>query len=152
MWSVGCMAYEIMLFIQSSDAKIFNKERYLFQGGSCFPMSPYKPKNSVDGDTPTIANNDQVKMILKCLGKQEEETHLSFVTSEYAMKYVKELQGTINHNLCPMLVSNVCHIQTLMSNPRYGEIVSSLLNFNPYFRMTAWECLKHPVFDSVRDK
>ena len=60
-------------------------------------MSPYKPKNEPPSDTPTIANNDQVKMILKCLGKQEDDSDLSFVTSDYALKYVKELQGTIDH-------------------------------------------------------
>ena len=36
-------------------------------------------------------------MILKCLGKQEDDSDLSFVTSDYALKYLKELQGTIDH-------------------------------------------------------
>jgi serine/threonine protein kinase len=32
------------------------------------------------------------------------------------------------------------------------EIVDHLLSFNPYFRPTARELLKHPIFDSVRIK
>ena len=32
------------------------------------------------------------------------------------------------------------------------DIMNSLLNFNPYFRPSALECLKHPVFDVVRDQ
>ena len=28
--------------------------------------------------------------------------------------------------------------------------MSNMLSFNPYFRMTAYECLKHKLFDAVR--
>ena len=31
------------------------------------------------------------------------------------------------------------------------EIMKSMLKFNPYFRMTAFECLQQKVFDNVRD-
>ena len=31
------------------------------------------------------------------------------------------------------------------------DIMKSLLKFNPYFRMTAYECLQAKVFDAVRD-
>lgn len=31
------------------------------------------------------------------------------------------------------------------------EIMKSLLKFNPFFRMTAYECLKSKSFDPVRD-
>lgn len=31
------------------------------------------------------------------------------------------------------------------------EIMKSLLKFNPYFRMTAYECIQSKVFDPVRD-
>ena len=66
-------------------------------------MSPYKPKNDPKAEVPTIANNDQLKMILKVIGKQEETTDLSFVTSEYALKYIRELQGSIDHTATPQL-------------------------------------------------
>ena len=91
-------------------------------------------------------------MILKCLGKQEDDSDLSFVTSDYAMNYVKELQGTIDQDVSPHFTSCLLALQNNMKNSSYVDLVSSLLNFNPYFRMTAWDCLKHPVFDSVRDK
>jgi hypothetical protein len=29
--------------------------------------------------------------------------------------------------------------------------MKNLLNFNPYFRMTAYECLKQKIFDCVRE-
>ena len=31
------------------------------------------------------------------------------------------------------------------------NIFQNLISFNPYFRMTAYECIKNPVFDSVRN-
>ena len=31
------------------------------------------------------------------------------------------------------------------------DILKSLLQFNPKFRPSASECLKHPIFDSVRN-
>jgi hypothetical protein len=56
-------------------------------------MSPCKAKNDDSGsEMPTIANNDQTKMILKGLGMMNNETDLSFVTSEYALRYVEELE------------------------------------------------------------
>ena len=32
------------------------------------------------------------------------------------------------------------------------DIMESLLEFNPYFRPTAKELLKHPIFDEIRVK
>jgi serine/threonine protein kinase len=31
------------------------------------------------------------------------------------------------------------------------EILTSLLQFNPYFRLNAIDCLKHPIFDGIRN-
>jgi hypothetical protein len=56
-------------------------------------MSPCKVKNEEQkGDTPMIGNNDQTKMILKGLGMMNADIDLSFVTSEYALKYIDELE------------------------------------------------------------
>jgi hypothetical protein len=30
------------------------------------------------------------------------------------------------------------------------DLMANMLSFNPYFRMTAYECLKHKIFDAVR--
>jgi hypothetical protein len=32
------------------------------------------------------------------------------------------------------------------------EMMKSLLKFNPYYRMTAFECMQSKVFDAVRDE
>jgi serine/threonine protein kinase len=39
-----------------------------------------------------------------------------------------------------------CH-----SKPEVVEILNNLLQFNPYFRLNASDCLKHPIFDSIRN-
>ena len=36
--------------------------------------------------------------------------------------------------------------------PGFKEILSSLLNFNPYFRWSPSECLAHPIFDDLRSE
>jgi len=37
------------------------------------------------------------------------------------------------------------------SNPELIKIISSLLEFNPNFRLSASELLQNPIFDSIRD-
>jgi hypothetical protein len=74
----------------------------LFQGNSCFPLSPFGKKDGKDGDKTkqhTISKNDQLKVILKDLGIQTDED-LSFITSEHAIQYVRELeQNNCNERL-----------------------------------------------------
>lgn len=35
-------------------------------------------------------------------------------------------------------------------NPQIKDLIIGMLKFNPYFRMTADDCLKHPIFDEIR--
>ena len=51
MWSFGCILYELFRYTLKDDnskfdEKEFQKERYLFQGKSCYPLSPVKAKES----------------------------------------------------------------------------------------------------------
>jgi mitogen-activated protein kinase 1/3 len=50
LWSMGCIVYELLMYItfKGSDEqfkKEFQKTRYLFQGNSCFPLSPFGKKD-----------------------------------------------------------------------------------------------------------
>ena len=51
MWSFGCILYELIKYTirdTSKTAREFNRERYLFQGKSCFPLTPVESeKNDV---------------------------------------------------------------------------------------------------------
>jgi len=47
MWSFGCILYELLKYtIRDSSLPIdeFKKDRYLFQGTSCYPLTPAKKK------------------------------------------------------------------------------------------------------------
>lgn len=96
MWSLGCIIYELILYTLKADKnfeyKDFQKVRYLFQGGSCFPLSPCKTTNNIEaGQNNQVGKTDQVKVILKTLGPQSD-SDLSFVTSNHAIRYVRDLE------------------------------------------------------------
>jgi hypothetical protein len=89
-------------------------------------MSPYKSKHdpgSPKNDVPMIASNDQVKMILKGLGKQNLDTDLSFVTSEYAIKYIEDLEATINREKQAHLPSQLAILRKNIKSESYADIV-----------------------------
>ena len=106
-------------------------------------MSPYKKDNGV----PTIANNDQLKMIIKGLGKLNDQDRC-FISSEHPLKYVKELETSVGDR-APFLETKLSCLKP--EHPELLDIIRNLLSFNPYFRMTALECLSLPVFDQVRN-
>jgi len=60
MWSFGCVLYELLKYTirdPHSDIKDFvDKERILFQGASCFPLSPVN--HSKGNGVIVIANKD----------------------------------------------------------------------------------------------
>ena len=48
-WSFGCILYELIRYTQKNDEtfeKEFQKLRYLFQGTSCYPLSPCKNRQA----------------------------------------------------------------------------------------------------------
>lgn len=175
MWSFGCILFELLKYF-TKDVKTFEKnfqkERYVFQGTSCFPLSPCKnDKNdeinaeSKDKDgkkKKSVGQQDQIKVILRGLGAQTD-ADLSFLTSDHAITYVKELTvflsdkktTTDNDSRPQQLLSKTCQEMTWGINTKTRELLTILMNclsLNPYFRMTAVECLKMSVFDTVRDK
>jgi len=91
MWSFGCILYEMFRYTikdKSFDERQFQKERYLFQGKSCYPLSPVKNQNGeAEKGKNCVDKLDQVKIIVKGLGANSTND-LSFLTSEHAVKYV----------------------------------------------------------------
>jgi mitogen-activated protein kinase 1/3 len=75
-WSLGCILFEMLMYLlhnkddEAYYEKHFQEMRFLFQGDSCFPLSPKDKNKSGKGDSKaTIAKNDQVKVILRHIGK-----------------------------------------------------------------------------------
>ena len=79
---------------QKTDAKDFENKfqdiRFLFQGDSCFPLSPQnknKGENKDEKDKSkkahVVSKHDQIKVILRNIGHQTD-AHLSYISSENA--------------------------------------------------------------------
>ena len=82
-----------------------------------------------------------MKKILDQLGYQDE-SDLSFITDDSALDYHK--------SLCTKTAKG--SFKKLFSKTSDGlvDILTGMLEYNPCFRMTAAECLKSKVFDSIR--
>ena len=83
-----------------------------------------------------------IKIIQRSRSPTEED--LSFVTDDYAEKYIKDLiSGTTSESL----------IQKFQEfSPHLLEILGNLLEINPYYRKPVSELLKSPLFDSIRNE
>lgn len=87
-WSAGCIVSELLYCQDVYIAKGASpSERYLFQGDSCFPLSPVK--NSKGEDKPAVSPSDQLRVILQALGKQKKGD-LSFIADPRAHQYAVE--------------------------------------------------------------
>jgi hypothetical protein len=138
----------------------------LFQGNSCFPLSPCvkddkeRENDGKDKDKDkdkklhVISKNDQVKVILKDLGPQNEQD-LSFLTSENAVQYVRELEMSAHKQTSEtkLLQQRVSKMRTQLTSKmlEIQEIQINFLKLNPFFRMTSYESIKLKIFDNVRD-
>jgi len=73
MWSFGCILFELLKYTckdEKQSKKDFLKERYLFQGNSCFPLSPIRTQKGEDSNI--IAHDDQLNLVIRALGIQTQ--------------------------------------------------------------------------------
>ena len=89
-----------------------------------------------------VSKTDQLKLILDTLGEPTEED-LSFITEKQARDYVRALKSKKKSktNFKKKLRFTTLSIV---------EIFESMIEFNPFFRKSASEYLKHDIFDPVR--
>ena len=66
MWAIGCITGELFAMVKSNAATFLDRKP-LFQGQSCFPLSPAK-KNTQDINGFPMAKNDQLSKIFSLLG------------------------------------------------------------------------------------
>lgn len=69
LWSLGCIIHELIQYLQYNKGetnfrKEFQRIRYLYQGNSCFPLSPCD-KNDDDKDKKEDKADDKVHVISK---------------------------------------------------------------------------------------
>jgi len=139
-WAVGCVFAELLGMMKDNQPSYRNR-RPLFPGTSCFPVSP-----SHDQDVKIIgfpvSPRDQLKTIFDVKGTPADED-LEFINDGKAEKYVKSFGKQEKkqwQELFPAASSDAL------------DLLEQLLTFNPYYRTTAKEALRHKYFASVRKK
>lgn len=132
MWSVGCCIYEMLTYSQTGGESIFESD-------SCFPFSMDDQSNMYK----IPEENDSLRVILKKLGRQTEYD-LSFLKNDDLKAYLGRLEEADDPDRVPLIDS----LQDVPSKLR--NLLSGLLEFNPYYRLTAKEALKQSLFDDIR--
>lgn len=114
----------------------------MFPGTSCYPLSPMKGNGDPEGSQ--VENTDQLIKILKKLGHQSD-ADTAFITDQEPLKYFVQVHQS--RKLNPGHSFNEMFPKT---SPGLIQLLDMMLQFNPLFRPTAKECMKLPVFDSIR--
>lgn len=138
MWSVGCIFAELLGMMKES-APTYLDRKPLFPGKSCFPLSPDKHVKEERGGFP-FSKNDQLAVIFEVIGTPSEEDK-SYVTDTKALEYLAAFPAR------PRLDLNTLY-------PGAGadaiDLLTRILVFNPYFRISVEESLNHPFFKKVK--
>jgi mitogen-activated protein kinase 1/3 len=150
-WSMGCIFAELLGMIKENIPYPSNRCP-LFQGGSCFPLSPDRKdrdsgngsKNSTRSGSSSGASKDQLNMIFNVLGTPSEP-EVEKLTSDDSRKYVRCFK--------PRRPVSLLGIDRFRAASRESmDLLQQMLVFDPDKRITVDECLEHPAFDGVRKK
>lgn len=136
MRGIGCVIFELIKFQnRSQDKESSSSNKALYPRQYCFPLTP---KGQMEDKT------DQIQEILQ-LKDQLTELDTCFIQTSSGKKYVEKMQNKVENK--PWLFQQ----ELEGHDPRMIEMVNRLLEFNPYFRWTAHECLKSSYFDNIRN-
>jgi mitogen-activated protein kinase 1/3 len=154
-WAVGAIFWEL-LQMKKENVSSYYQRKAMFMGKSCMPLSPSKRKvrkkstnSSIKSDsssTPKKSTNvtekDQMNTIIKVLGVPDEYD-LSFLTKAKQKAFYSTYEtykGRKFNSIFPAENDDCFHL------------LKKMLEFNPFFRYSAEECLNHPYFKDIRDK
>ena len=139
-WGVGCVFGELLQMIKGNKP-LYGDRFPLFPGTSCFPLSPQlKPDGTSDNQY--LQQGEQIIMICNILGTPTEEES-SFIADRGAKQYLK---------LLPKCAGKPFKELYPDCTPEEIDLISMMLKFNPFTRITAKEALAHPYFKSIRIK
>lgn len=84
------------------------------------------------------------------LGHQDEQD-LSFITEQQVLEYHLSLdKADPSTKSADGTVKGLRSLYPHVTNEGYFELLEGMLSYNPHFRWSAAECLKHKVFDHLR--
>jgi len=139
-WAVGCIFAEL-LGMMKENAPTFLDRKPLFPGKSCFPLSPDKSGSSGAKKGFPSVSGDQLAIIFEVIGTPTEEDISDFVTDAKAREYLESFSKRPRKDLTELYPA---------SGPEAIDLLNKILVFNPYYRLSLEECLKHPFFTKVR--
>lgn len=150
MWGLGCVFAEMILCCNDLNSAEDNfdplVERYIMSGGSCFPLSPCKKMMSKEQDQEfVVARDDQIIKIIEMTGRPSEE-QLCFVTDEDTIHYINSVASRAKS------LKNQLPLRFRSCPNEMIDLLIGMLTFNPYFRMSASDCLKSPLFANIRNE
>ena len=83
-WSAGCIFAELLNFtVEYREEQPDKSKRYLFKGGSCFPISPGRESDGQQDGVITIEDNDQIIKIAEVIGPLKDTEFLSKQSQQY---------------------------------------------------------------------
>jgi mitogen-activated protein kinase 1/3 len=137
-WGLGCVFAELLGMMKEIQPN-HKQRKALFPGNSCYPLSPaVSPTLNIAGNS--VSPGDQLNVILSVMGNRSD---LSFVSDSKASVYVNGYPKTISDGL-------ISHLPNI--NKDALDLLKKMLEFNPYYRITAKEALRHKYFSNIRDK
>jgi len=84
-----------------------------------------------------------MRLIILGIGKQSDDD-LSFLTDEPVIQYVKTLEGPDNKKIN-------FYEKFGKTNKNMVKLLCDILQLNPFYRCSAAEAIKLPLFDEVRE-
>lgn len=139
-WASGCVFAELLQMMIENQPDYHNRKA-LFPGGSCFPLSPSEQPTTYIAGLP-VSPRDQFNVILSVRGTPKE-ADMSFINDKKAEEYVKGFAIYPKKEFADMFK----HV-----DPEAINLLEKMLTFNPYYRITAKEALRHKYFEDIRDK
>lgn len=100
-----------------------------------------KDKNS---DANIVSSSDQILKINNIYGKVNDQD-TAFISNVNIRDYQEQTQSPN-----PRQFDSFMKKKFNLSGAKLLQMLMDLLEYNPYFRPTAKECLKNPIFDSIR--
>jgi mitogen-activated protein kinase 1/3 len=139
-WATGCVFWELLQMIKENEPDP-QKRRPLFPGGSCYPLSPSKNPTASISEHP-VSPYEQMNLIVASLGNP---THadLTFLNDHKAEEYVAGFPSYEKTNFLKLLPH---------ADASAIDLLEKMLCFNPYYRITAKEALRHKYFTDIRVK
>jgi len=139
-WSVGCVFAELLQMIKEIEPD-YAKRKPIFPGSSCYPLSPSSMPMPNVMEYP-VSPFEQMKLICMTLGSPSK-FDLSFLSDAKAEEYVNAFPKYRKQDFNQLFKG---------ADPQAIHLLAKMLEFNPYYRITAKEALRHPYFAEIRDK